>query len=314
MRVLVAGGAGFLGSHVCAELLRRGHDVVCLDNLLTGQRAHAARLAAHPRCTFVEADAARAPDLAVDLVLHLASPASPADYRRFPLETLRANSAGTERLLELAAAAGARFVFASTSEVYGDPQEHPQRETYPGRVSPTGPRSCYDEAKRFGEALVTAYRRARGVPAAVVRIFNTYGPGMRPDDGRAVPTFVTAALRGRPLPIHGDGAQTRSFCYVTDLVEGLLLVALDPAADGEVLNLGNPEEVTVRELAERVLAVTGGGGGVVHLPPAADDPARRRPDIGRMRARYGWEPRVPLDRGLRETAAAFRAALAARSA
>ncbi len=306
MRVLVAGGAGFIGSHVCAELLDRGHEVICLDNLITGRLENLARIESDPGFSFVHADVTLAPHSSADLILHLASPASPIDYKEHSLETMLANSAGTHRLLGMAAESGARFVFASTSEVYGDPLEHPQKESYWGNVNPIGPRACYDESKRFGEALTFEYRRKQDVNAAIVRIFNTYGPRMNIDDGRAIPAFIGAALAGEPIPIHGDGAQTRSFCYVSDLVEGLLLVALDWSADGEVFNIGNPHEVTILELAWLVTQATGGDGRMIYLPRGADDPSRRRPDIGRMRERYGWQPRIELAEGLRDTVAYFR--------
>jgi len=246
-----------------------------------------------------------------EVILHLASPASPVDYDRLPLETLAVNSAGTWRLLEVAELAGARLVYVSTSEVYGEPLVHPQPETYWGNVDPIGPRSCYDEGKRFGEALVTSFRRERGVRAAIVRVFNTYGPAMRLDDGRVVPEFLAAALAGRPLPIQGDGSQTRSYMYVSDLVEGFLRVALDAEADGQVLNIGNPEEVTVLELAERILRAMGSAVGTAMVPGRPGDPQRRCPDISRMSDRYRWQPVVTLDDGLRRTvdwAAAARAA------
>ncbi|HYM15520.1 MAG TPA: NAD-dependent epimerase/dehydratase family protein [Dehalococcoidia bacterium] len=310
MRVLVAGGAGFIGSHVCEKLIARGHEVVCLDNLLTGRLENLAAFEAHPRFSFIREDVSRAPMLEADLVLHLASPASPRQYQRFAIETMLANSAGTHRLLGIAADTGARFVFASTSEVYGDPLEHPQGETYRGNVSPNGPRACYDEAKRFGEALTFEYRRKRGVNATLVRIFNTYGPRMDPDDGRVVPAFAVAALEGRPLPVAGDGRQTRSFCYVSDLVQALLLVALDPAADGEVFNIGNDREVTVLELARSVAREAGHPGHLTFGPAAADDPSRRCPDLTRIRQRYGWQPTISLAEGLRETLAWFRAGVA----
>lgn len=309
MRVLVAGGAGFIGSHVCRELLGRGHEVICLDNLLTSQAANVAELFTDPRFTFVHEDVAQAPSLPVDLILHLASPASPLRYQQFPIETMLANSAGTQRLLNVAAQRGARFVLASTSEVYGDPLEHPQTESYWGNVNPIGPRACYDESKRFGETLTTEHRRKCGVNASIVRIFNTYGPRMNVDDGRVVPAFIAAALSGKPLPVHGNGSQTRSFCYVSDLVEALLLVGLDRDADGGVFNLGNPHEVTMLELARQIARITGAGERVVHLPRGEDDPARRCPDISRMRQRYGWEPNVSLAEGLRETVAYFRMAM-----
>jgi nucleoside-diphosphate-sugar epimerase len=306
MRALVAGGAGFIGSHLCRALLARGWDVICLDNLSTGRRANVAELDGTPGFRFVAADVCTAPEIAADLVLHLASPASPVHYKAHPIETMLANSLGTRRLLDLAAGSGARFVFASTSEVYGDPLEHPQRETYWGNVNPIGPRACYDESKRFGEALTQEYRRTRGVNTGLVRIFNTYGPRMNRADGRVVPAFVDAALAGEPLPVHGEGLQTRSFCYVDDLVAGLLHVALDRDADGEVFNIGNPHEVTMLDLAREVAEAAGGEPAVCLLPRGADDPARRQPDITRMRGRYGWEPAVPLAEGIRRTLAWFR--------
>ena len=308
MRVLVAGGAGFIGSHVCEELLRRGHEAVCIDSLVTGRRANVAALEARPGFAFVRSDVTQAPAMRADLVLHLASPASPVHYQQYPIETMLANSAGTHRLLEVARMTGARFVFASTSEVYGDPLEHPQRETYWGNVNPTGPRACYDESKRFGEALTVEFRRKHGVSASIVRIFNTYGPRMNIDDGRVVPAFVAAALRGEELPVFGDGLQTRSFCYVSDLVDALLHVALDGAADGEVFNIGNPHEVTMLQLAKTIARLAGASARVAHLPPATDDPSRRRPDISKMTTRYGWEPRVGLEDGLERTIAYFREA------
>jgi dTDP-glucose 4,6-dehydratase/UDP-glucuronate decarboxylase len=314
MRVLVAGGAGFIGSHVCEQLLSQGHDVVCLDNLITGSRKNVEHLLAEPRFEFIEADVVQAPAVEAGLVLHLASPASPVHYKKFPIETMLANSAGTHRLLDIANRAGARFVFASTSEVYGDPLEHPQAETYWGNVNPIGPRACYDESKRFGEALTVEYRRKMGLNASIVRIFNTYGPRMNIDDGRVVPAFIGAALAGRPLPLHGEGLQTRSFCYVTDLVAGLLLVAMDHAADGEVFNIGNPTEITMLDLALKIVALVGGSGeSIERHPRGADDPERRKPDITKMRVRYGWQPLVGLDDGLRETIAYFRQRAGAES-
>jgi dTDP-glucose 4,6-dehydratase len=237
----------------------------------------------------------------VDVVYNLASPASPDDYDRLPLETLAVNSDGTRNLLDLARARDAAFLYTSTSEVYGDPLVHPQPETYWGNVDPIGPRAMYDEAKRFGEALVTSYRRVHGVRAAIVRIFNTYGPGMRLDDGRVIPELASAALDGRPLRVHGDGSQTRSFQYVEDLVRALVAIGLDPHLDGLVLNIGNPHEVTMNDLAARIAALVPGAGPIVHVPGRPGDPQRRRPDISRIRARYGWEPAVDLDEGLRRT-------------
>jgi dTDP-glucose 4,6-dehydratase len=305
MRVLVAGGAGFIGSHVCRALLARGNAVVCLDNLSTGSRDNIRPLLADRSFTFVEDDVTRVGRVSVDRILHLASPASPIDYDRLPLETMAANSLGTWRLLELAADTGAGLTYASTSEVYGDPLVHPQPETYWGNVDPVGPRSCYDESKRFGEALLFAMRRTTRVRANVVRLFNTYGPRMRPDDGRAIPEMLTAALAARPIVVHGDGGQTRSFCYVADLVDGLLHVVSDPLLDGEILNLGNPAEITMRRLAEEVCRVTGSSSEITHVEARTGDPCRRKPDINKFQRRYGWRPKVSLEEGLRATAEWF---------
>lgn len=307
MRILVAGGAGFIGSHVCQELLRRGHHVTCVDNLSTGSTRNLADFEDHPSFRFIASDVEQCPQLDVDVVIHLASPASPVDYERMPLQTMAANSIGTWRLCEVASSAGARLVFVSTSEVYGDPLVHPQPESYWGNVDPIGPRACYDESKRFGEALVTSMRREHGLRANIVRLFNTYGPRMRRDDGRAIPELVSAALGGRPLPVYGDGLQTRSFCYVDDLVRGLLAVALDDTINGEVFNIGNPTETPIGALADHVRLLTDPSLEVTHVAARPGDPARRRPDISRMRERYGWEPTIDLDTGLRATIASFAA-------
>jgi dTDP-glucose 4,6-dehydratase len=306
VRVLVAGGAGFVGSHVCRALVRRGHQVICIDDLSTGSRANVADLWTNSAFEFIEQDVANAPLVAADAILHLASPASPVDYERLQLETLAANSKGTWRLAAIALEAGAKLTYASTSEVYGDPLVHPQPETYWGNVDSVGPRSMYDEGKRFGEALLTAMRRTRGLRASIVRIFNTYGPDMRRDDGRVIPELLSAALANRPLEVHGDGSQTRSFCYVDDLVEGLLLVGLDLGADGDVLNLGNPAEISIRGLAESIRELTGTAAPIVAAAARPEDPRQRRPDIGRIRARYGWEPRTDLREGLARTLEAWR--------
>jgi dTDP-glucose 4,6-dehydratase len=305
MRVLVAGGAGFIGSHVCRELLRRGHSVLCIDSLITGSYANVAELEGQG-FDFEEADVSEIGHYRVDRILHLASPASPVDYERLPLQTMTANSEGTWRLLEVAIESKAVMTFVSTSEVYGDPLVHPQPETYWGNVDPVGPRSCYDESKRFGEALLMVMRRTAGVKANIVRVFNTYGPRMRANDGRVMPEMMGNALAGRPVVVHGDGKQTRSFCYVDDLVEGLLHVALDPTLDGAVLNLGNPEEIAMRRLAERIVRIAGSSSEIVFDRARPGDPAMRKPDIGRMRARYRWNPKVSLEDGLARTMA-FRA-------
>ena len=309
MRIVVAGGAGFLGSHLCHALLNQGHTVACIDSMITGQRNNLADLMGRDGFEFHDGDVTNPPRIATDLILHLASPASPVHYKRFGIETMMANSIGTQRLLDLARAEGARLVFASTSEVYGDPLVHPQTEAYWGNVNPIGTRACYDESKRFGEALTYEYRRQYGVNASIVRIFNTYGPNMNINDGRVVPAFIGAALTGKPIPLHGDGAQSRSFCYVSDLIEGLVRVATDASADGEVFNIGNPHEVTMRELAEHVARLVGCELEIVSEQREAGDPARRRPDITKMRERYGWEPRVSLEDGLRRTIDYFRGVL-----
>jgi nucleoside-diphosphate-sugar epimerase len=311
MRVLVAGGSGFIGSHLSRALVVRGHHVICVDDLSTGSLHNVADLIESERFELIECDVAATPSLSVDVIAHLASPASPVDYERMPLHTLRANALGSFRLLEIARMSAASFLFVSTSEIYGDPLVHPQPETYWGNVDPIGPRSCYDEAKRFGEALLFATRRETGIRANVVRLFNTYGPAMRRDDGRVIPEMISAALAGRPLVVHGNGMQTRSFCYVSDLVEGLLHVLLDPALDGEVLNIGNPHEITMRDLARHITELTESDGELRFTSARPGDPERRRPVIDRLQARYGWEPRVQLREGLRTTIHAFRIAEAA---
>lgn len=307
MRVVVAGGAGFLGSHLCDALLSRGDEVVALDNLCTGSMRNLIVAGVHDTFSFIECDvSADVPDLgAVDAVMHLASPASPPVYLAMPLQTLAVGSEGTRRLLELAGANGARFVLASTSEVYGDPLEHPQREEYWGNVNPIGPRSVYDESKRFAEALTFAHHRALGARIGVARIFNTYGPRLSPGDGRSVSTFIAQALRGDPLTVFGDGSQTRSVCYVSDLVAGLVAL-LDADVTGPV-NLGNTLEFTMLEVAHRVLAATGSSSPIIHEALPADDPTRRRPDIARAAALLGWAPVVSFETGLARTIEHFQA-------
>jgi len=304
-RVVVAGGAGFLGSHLCDALVGRGERVVCIDDLSTGSFANVAHLADDPAFSFVEADVSQAVPVegSVDAVCHLASAASPPAYLARPFETLAAGSEGTRRLLELAGRYRARFLLASTSEIYGDPEVHPQVESYRGAVDPTGPRSVYDEAKRFAEAMTMAAKRARDADVAIVRIFNTYGPRLAPGDGRVVSNFVVQALAGEPITVHGDGMQTRSLCYVDDEIRGLLAL-LDSRATGP-LNIGNPDERTVLDLAKRVLEVTGSRSEIVHVAPMVDDPTRRCPDITAARDQLGWEPVIPLEDGLRRTVAYF---------
>ena len=309
-RVVVAGGAGFLGSHLSDRLLERGDHVVCLDNLCTGRLANIAHLIDRRGYEFVEADASGAftIDGRVDAVMNLASPASPKDYFAMPLETLDVGSIGTRNLLELAVANNARFFLASTSEVYGDPVEHPQTESYWGNVNPVGVRSVYDEAKRFAEAITMAYHRERGVDVRIVRIFNTYGPRMKADDGRVVTNFVVQALTGQPISIYGDGSQTRSFCFVSEEIRGFLAL-LDGPIVGPV-NIGNPDEFTMIELAELVIELTGSRSELIFEPLPSDDPRQRQPDITLARTVLGWEPSVKLREGLAQTIEWFAAELA----
>jgi dTDP-glucose 4,6-dehydratase len=305
-RAVVLGGAGFVGSHLCERLLADGARVLAVDNFVTGRRANVKPMEASPSFSFLEHDVTRpmAIDGPVQFVFNLASPASPIDYAKLPLETMRVGSAGTENALVLARDKGAVMLQASTSEIYGDPLVHPQREDYFGNVDPTGPRAVYDEAKRYGEAIVSAYRRSFGVQTRIARIFNTYGPRMRLDDGRVVPAFVSQALDGKDFTVFGDGSQTRSFCYVRDLVDGLVRLARSEAADP--VNLGNPVELTILQFAEAVRAAAGGGGKIVFQPLPQGDPKQRRPDITRARKLLEWEPKVPLPEGLKETIAWFR--------
>ena len=307
MRVLIAGGAGFLGSHLADRFLADGAEVVVLDNFVTGARDNLAHLAKNSRFRLIEQDVIEPVTVAekLDGVLHLASPASPVDYLRLPVETLLVGSIGTLRLLDLARAHGARFLLASTSEVYGDPEVHPQPETYWGNVNPIGPRSVYDESKRFAEALTVAYHRTRGLDIRVARIFNTYGPRMRFNDGRVVSNFVRQGLDGAPLTVYGDGSQTRSFCYVDDLIEGL--VRLYGSGRTEPVNLGNDGEFTVLELAGLVRGILGADAAIARAPLPVDDPKQRRPDLTVARAVLGWSPAVPLEEGLRRTIEDFRA-------
>lgn len=306
MKVLVTGGAGFIGSHLCDRLAEMGHEVMAADNLLTGYRENIAHLESHSRFRFLFHDVVEPiSESNWDAIFHLASPASPVGYGRYPLETLLVNSIGTYHLLELAQRCGAIFLLASTSEVYGDPLEHPQAETYWGNVNPVGPRACYDEGKRFAEALTTTYIE-RGVDARIVRIFNTYGPRNHPRDGRIIPNFITQALRSEPITVYGDGLQTRSFCYVSDMVDGIVQAFGQGSARSQVINLGNPDERSVLEIAQRIKAITSSESPIVHCPPREEEIARRCPDIRRAQQFLGWQPRVSLDEGLEKTIAWFR--------
>ena len=306
MRVLVTGAAGFLGSHLCDRFLADRHEVVGMDNFVTGRPENIAHLIGRPQFSFVQHDVTNFiyVDGVLDGVLHFASPASPRDYLELPIQTLKVGSLGTHKALGLAKAKRARFLLASTSEVYGDPTVHPQPESYWGNVNPIGPRGVYDEAKRFAEAITMAYHRFHGVDTRVVRIFNTYGPRMRAHDGRVVSNFIVQALHGEPLTLYGDGSQTRSFCYVDDLVDGI--VRLFHSAETDPVNVGNPVEFTVRELAERVLRLTGSRSRIVAEPLPQDDPKVRQPDITRARTLLGWEPKVALEQGLERAIAYFR--------
>jgi dTDP-glucose 4,6-dehydratase len=302
---VLTGGAGLLGSHLCDALVGRGDEVVCIDNLSTGRPENVAHLVGNPRFSLVHHDVTKFLWVsgAVDAVLHFASPASPKDYIELPIQTLKVGSLGTHNTLGLAKEKSARYLLASTSEVYGDPELHPQQETYWGNVNPIGPRGVYDEAKRYAEALTMAYHRQQGVDTSIVRIFNTYGPRMRPNDGRAIPNFLSQALAEKPLTVYGDGSQTRSFCYVDDLIRGLVLLA----ESGEHLpvNIGNPGEYTILQLAEAVLAATGSTSQIVFEALPVDDPQVRQPDITRARQLLGWEPEIALDDGLRRTLASL---------
>ncbi|MBK8050559.1 MAG: SDR family oxidoreductase [Anaerolineales bacterium] len=306
MRVLVTGGAGFLGSHLCDRLLAEGHDVIAMDNLITGSTDNIEHLAGNRNFKFIHHDVTeyiyvKGP---LDAILHFASPASPIDYLELPIQTLKVGSLGTHNALGLALAKGARFLLASTSEVYGDPLVHPQQETYWGNVNPIGPRGVYDEAKRFAEAMTMAYQRSHGVQTRIVRIFNTYGPRMRLRDGRVVPNFVSQSLRGEPLTVYGEGQQTRSFCYCSDLIDGIYRLLL--SEELEPVNIGNPAEMTIHDFATVINELTGNAAGIRYEPLPVDDPKQRRPDITKARTRLGWEPKVPLREGMERTIAWFR--------
>jgi dTDP-glucose 4,6-dehydratase len=307
MRIMITGAAGFLGSHLCDRFIAEGYEVVAMDNLITGRPDNIAHLFGEPGFHFIEQDVTEFifVDGPVDGVLHFASPASPVDYLELPIQTLKVGSLGTHKTLGMAKAKGARFLLASTSEVYGDPQVHPQAEDYWGHVNPVGPRGVYDEAKRFAEAMTMAYNRFHGVDTRIVRIFNTYGSRMRPGDGRVVSNFIVQALRGEPLTVYGDGSQSRSFCFVDDLVDGVFRLFTSDRI--EPTNIGNPDEFTVRDLAETVLELTGSSSEIVFRPLPVDDPKVRQPDTTAARRDLGWEPRVDLEEGLRRTIPYFRA-------
>lgn len=306
MRTVVMGAAGFLGSHLTDRLISQGHTVLGIDNLITGSLGNIAHLDAEPRFDFLEHDITKYIDISgkVDGIFHFASPASPVDYLELPIQTLKVGALGTHNALGLAKAKGARLLLASTSEVYGDPLVHPQPESYWGNVNPIGPRGVYDEAKRFGEAITMAYHRYHGVDTRIVRIFNTYGPRMRPNDGRVVSNFIVQALLGEPLTVYGDGSQSRSFCYVSDLIEGIW--SLFESDMHDPVNLGNPGEYTIRQLADIVLAATGSSSRIRALPLPTDDPKLRRPDISLASSILGWTPEIPLEVGLERTIAYFR--------
>jgi dTDP-glucose 4,6-dehydratase len=306
MRILITGGAGFIGSHLCDRFLAEGHEVVCLDNLLTGSTDNIAHLAGNRRFSFIHHDVTNYifVEGKIDAILHFASPASPVDYQNFPIQTLKVGSLGTHKALGLAKEKKAKFLLASTSEVYGDPLIHPQREDYWGNVNPIGPRGVYDEAKRFAEAMTMAYHRYHEVDTRIARIFNTYGPRMRLNDGRVVPNFIYQALRGEDLTVYGDGSQTRSFCYIEDLVEGIVLLLF--SSETEPVNLGNPGEFTILEFARVILEITGAKSRTVHKPLPVDDPQVRKPDISRGRAILGWSPKVELRGGIQKTIPYFQ--------
>ena len=306
MRILITGGSGFLGSHLCEYLLEKGHEVICMDNFITGNEKNVKHLKGSKNFKLMKHDISEFIKIEgkLDGVMHLASPASPIDYQQIPIQTLKAGSLGTHNTLGLAKAKKARYLLASTSEVYGDPLVNPQPETYWGNVNPVGPRGCYDEGKRYAEALVMAYHRIHKIDTKIVRIFNTYGPHMRADDGRVVPAFVCQALKGKPLTVFGDGKQTRSFCYVSDLIEGICRVFMSGL--NVPINLGNPAEMSVLDFAKKVLKVTGSKSRIVHKPLPIDDPHVRRPDISLAKKELRWKPEVSLEQGLKETIAYFK--------
>jgi len=303
-RIVVTGGAGFIGSHLCDQLLEQGHEVIAVDNLFTGTKRNIDALIGHPRFDFIRHDVTQPLLIECDEVFHFACPASPVHYQFNPIKTIKTNVTGTINMLGVAKRTKAKFVLASTSEVYGDPLEHPQRESYWGNVNPIGPRSCYDEGKRVAETLTINYREQGGVDARIVRIFNTYGPRMLFNDGRVVSNFIVQALKGESITVYGEGNQTRSFCFVDDLVRGILATMNTPNFTGPV-NLGNPNEMTILELAKKVIDMTGSASKIIHNPLPKDDPTRRKPDISLAKSALGWEPSIQLEEGLKRTIANF---------
>jgi len=314
MRALVTGGAGFLGSHLCERLLAEGFEVICMDNLITGDTDNIAHLAGRPRFSFIQYDVTNYIFIegSLDYILHFASPASPIDYLQLPIQTLKVGALGTHKVLGLAKAKKGRFLLASSSEVYGDPLSHPQSEEYWGNVNPVGPRGVYDEAKRFGEAMTMAYHRYHGVDTCIARIFNTYGPRMRLNDGRVVPNFILQALRGEDLTVYGDGSQTRSFCYIDDMVEGILRLLF--SGESEPFNLGNPDEFAIMDFAKEVLELTGGQSKIIYQPLPVDDPRVRRPDITKAQKILHWKPSIELKEGIRKTIPYFQERLVQQAA
>ena len=313
MKCLVAGGAGFIGSHLCEVLLDRGNEVFCVDNFITGSRKNIEHFGKNPLFHLIEWDVIKPFDKSLQSIInslqsiyHLASPASPIQYQKYPIETLLVNSVGTHNLLDLAKENGAKFLYASSSEIYGNPQQHPQRESYWGNVNPIGVRSCYDEGKRFGEALVMAHIRKYDLDGRISRIFNTYGPRMEKNDGRAISNFINQAIENRPITVYGDGSQTRSFCYVSDLVNGLMILMEEEKARGEIFNLGNPEEHTILDIAKKIKQLTASPSEIKFTDLPEDDPTRRQPDITRAKKILGWQPKVALNDGLNKTIAYFK--------
>lgn len=306
MKILVTGGAGFIGSHVCARLINEGHEVLCVDNFITGSERNIADLRTQPRFTFLEQDVTQPFEFEAEAIFHMASPASPIGYMENPIETILVNSQGTYQMLIQALKQKALFLYTSTSEAYGDPQEHPQREDYWGHVNPIGPRACYDESKRLGETLTMEFYRQFQLNARIVRIFNTYGPNSQMKDGRMIPNFITQALKNEPLTIYGDGSKTRSICYVSDLVEGLMRAMFRPHTTGEVFNLGNTAEHTVLEFAQTIIQLCHASSKIIFEPCRVDDPERRRPDITKARNVLDWEPRISKEEGLQQTIEWFR--------